>query len=137
MVILLLVAISKFSEGSSKNLYMYLQICWYLWTNYFTHNGLFKLCKDRVCSVHLASVSYSYADPTAWSASFPVCAGQQQSPIDLLSNISSETTHEAFILAHHTDSITENMTNTGHSRTINSLKITHFTTHSKSSKYRM
>lgn len=62
-----------------------------------------------------ASGGYDYTDTSAWSSSFPVCAGQQQSPIDLLSNISSETTHDAFSLAHHTDSITENMTNTGHS----------------------
>lgn len=62
-----------------------------------------------------ACVSYSYADTTVWPASFPVCAGRQQSPIGLLSSISSETTHEAFKFTHHKDSITANMINTGHS----------------------
>lgn len=138
-VILIIVAISKFSEGSS-NLNTYLWICWFLWTIFFTPNVLFNANSLRTVLffVDLASVGYSYADTTVWPASFPVCAGQQQSPIDLLSNISSETTHEAFQFTHHTDSITENMTNTGHSCKTNSLKITYFATHSKShSKYRM
>lgn len=138
-VILIIVAISKFSEGSS-NLNTYLWICWFLWTIFFTPNVLFNANSLRTVLffVDLASVGYSYADTTVWPASFPVCAGQQQSPIDLLSNISSETTHEAFQFTHHTDSITDNMTNTGHSCKTNSLKITYFATHSKShSKYRM
>lgn len=109
--------------------------------NFFTPYVLFKLfnsLRTVLFFVDLASVGYSYADTTVWPASFPVCAGQQQSPIDLLSSISSETTHEAFQFMHHTDSITENMTNTGHSCKTNSLKITYFATHSKShSKYRM
>lgn len=109
--------------------------------NFFTPYVLFKLfnsLRTVLFFVDLASVGYSYADTTVWPASFPVCAGQQQSPIDLLSSISSETTHEAFQFTHHTDSITENMTNTGHSCKTNSLKITYFATHSKShSKYRM
>lgn len=111
-----------------------------LWTIFFTPNVLFNANSLRTVLffVDLASVGYSYADTTVWPASFPVCAGQQQSPIDLLSSISSETTHEAFQFTHHTDSITENMTNTGHSCKTNSLKITYFATHSKShSKYRM
>lgn len=137
LVILILVAISKFSEGSS-NLNMYLWICWYLWTIFLLPMSYSNSLRILLFFVDLASVGYSYADTTVWPASFPVCAGQQQSPIDLLSNISSETTHEPFQFTHHTDSITENMTNTGHSCKTNSLKITYFATHSKShSKYRM
>lgn len=136
LVILTLVAISKLSEGSS-NLNMYLWICWYLWTIFLLPMSYSNSLRTVLFFVDLASVGYSYADTTVWPASFPVCAGQQQSPIDLLSSISSETTHEAFQFTHHTDSITENMTNTGHSCKTNSLKITYFATHSKShSKYR-
>ncbi|XP_034318376.2 carbonic anhydrase [Magallana gigas] len=79
------------------------------------HSPLVILILVAISKLSEASVGYSYADTTVWPASFPVCAGQQQSPIDLLSSISSETTHEAFQFTHHTDSITENMTNTGHS----------------------
>lgn len=137
LVILILVAISKLSEGSS-NLNMYLWICWYLWTIFLLPMSYSNSLRTVLFFDDLASVGYSYADTTVWPASFPVCAGQQQSPIDLLSSISSETTHEPFQFTHHTDSITENMTNTGHSCKTNSLKITYFATHSKShSKYRM
>ncbi|XP_061181513.1 carbonic anhydrase-like [Saccostrea echinata] len=64
---------------------------------------------------HASGSTWDYVDPSTWSNTYPICAETHQSPIDLLENITQETSHEYFTLEHHQESIHENMTNTGHS----------------------